>query len=834
MSKQPWDGLDPQSAKFREVVLKSKGFDPDVSQLKVTDLPELGVAFLETMGEIHSFSLEMYLAKKARADHIIPEIKMRESKLVDRIMVWYKIIEAVRAVYRDLVMSSPQLMNAERKRCRESYKHFINQWAYIEEPRLLLKTSYGEFVPTNFPFIMYPAQEKAIDQINSCYENRMSFIVGKSREAGISWVTMTWGVWRFLFYEGFTLGAGSEKADKVDQIGNTNTLLGKVRHIIYGLPDFLRPSGYKKDFTNGSDGKVNNFDNFMKILNPDNRSKILGEQGKEIGRSGRYSVFIIDESQDLSYPDSVDAALESTTFCRGDVGTPKGMNHFGQKWHSDAIINICIMWYQDPRKTARWRENLFHRDCAWRKKLELEKADRPAQIAQEYDLDFQSSVSDLCIPAEWVQSCIDADIPFCDNPDHVAGFDIAGGGSDHAVYVTKKGNRLNIPKELLNKDVVDNMIDAHNNAVSDGVNALFYDAVTIGESMQGVITRVFNAIPYVLMPVKGTERATDRYIPEEGKIGTDAYYNKRAEVWCNLRRLIHNTHRYVTGASKNYSPEELLSIPNYKPLIEQLSYPKLLKKNGRHIVESKEDMKSRGLRSPDYGDTAAYCCAGSTGVGSERAVGSFKPSARFFRKIDVDYNGLGWEYIVSVYRSDLNETGAILCRWHPQKKIAEVVGESVDVSPMPDDILNAFSCIVNPSVIAKCKWVLRSDILKQMMAGTAFEEYKMYTKAGLKPHFNMVDDQMGQLVFLNTMFNEERMVIGYSCTITTGQLTAIEMSSKNIDQRYTLVHCMLQVVGMLREKKMMDIRKVVNKGYGIKQVSMESLVKKITLERLHG
>lgn len=819
-------------------LLIEAGLDADPNKLKISDLPTLGINMLETMSEVHDCTYDIYNIMKRGQDQAktalaIKGVKQRESLIVDRIMIWYKLIMAVRSKYRDIVMSNPSLMQQERVKCASDMKHFINMWAYVHEPRMNLVTSKGERVPTNIPFILYPAQERVVEDINMCFETRQDGIIGKSREAGISWGFCAWGTWKWLFNEGFQMGVGSEKADKVDTKGSTNTLFGKFRYIIYGLPDFLRPSGYRKNAIKGTDGKRNPYDCEMKLINNDTNSTVLGEQGEEIGRGGRYSIFIIDESQVISSPEKVASALEAATPCRIDVGTPNGMNHFGQKWFSNAIKNIQIMWYEDPRKTKHWRSGKHHRNCSWRKFVEEKNSDNPAKVAQEYDLDFQGSITDLCIPADWVRSCIEADIPMCDNPDNVSGFDVAGGGGDEAVYINKRGNKILTPKVYMSSDVIDSMIEAHNNTVADKARVLFYDAVAIGESMFGTITRLEQNIPYVLTPIKGQSSATNRFIAEEEKVGTEAYYNRRAELWCNLRRLIHNTHRYVTGVCTSYSPDELISLPNDKHLIEQLSYPKLLKKNGRKLVESKEDMRMRGLRSPDRADACAYACAESTNIGSERAVGKFVANADFFKKIKVQYAiTQGWEYYVSVFRSDINETASLLIRFHQASKQIEVVGEMVEQNPTPVEIMSAFENIIAKELLEKATWVARNKILKNVLAGTGYEEANMYRQAGIKLQFNQQDDDISTLVFLNALFGERRISISYDCREVTSQLSAVEINASKIDQRFPLVLALMQCVGLLKQKKKMDVTRVFNQGYGQRRVDVDKLVKTAVLERI--
>ena len=56
-----------------------------------------------------------------------------------------------------------------------------------------------------------------------------------------------------------------------------------------------------------------------------------------------------------------------------------------------------------------------------------------------------------------------------------------------------------------------------------------------------------------------------------------------------------------------YDLSELISIPNNPELIMQLSQPTVkYSSNGKLLIESKEDLKKRGLSSPDMADSLAY------------------------------------------------------------------------------------------------------------------------------------------------------------------------------------------------------------------------------------
>ena len=81
-------------------------------------------------------------------------------------------------------------------------------------------------------------------------------------------------------------------------------------------------------------------------------------------------------------------------------------------------------------------------------------------------------------------------------------------------------------------------------------------------------------------------------------IGEKMYYNRRAEVWGKAKEWLE------AGASIPDDPElgaDLTAIT--------FDYSRLKVRHGSIILESKEEMKRRGLRSPDRGDTLAMSFA---------------------------------------------------------------------------------------------------------------------------------------------------------------------------------------------------------------------------------
>ena len=83
----------------------------------------------------------------------------------------------------------------------------------------------------------------------------------------------------------------------------------------------------------------------------------------------------------------------------------------------------------------------------------------------------------------------------------------------------------------------------------------------------------------------------------------------RAESWWIIRERFRKTWEVIING-KEYPLQELISIPNHPELIADLSKP-LVKPNSERLItlESKQDMRKRGVASPDFGDMLAMMFA---------------------------------------------------------------------------------------------------------------------------------------------------------------------------------------------------------------------------------
>lgn len=111
----------------------------------------------------------------------------------------------------------------------------------------------------------------------------------------------------------------------------------------------------------------------------------------------------------------------------------------------------------------------------------------------------------------------------------------------------------------------------------------------VGGGVTDRLKEVINeqGLPYIIVPVNNGSKPDDEH-----------YENKGAETWADFREeLQENFSQYMQGN------EPMIELPNNDKLISQLTTRKYrMTSKGKIALERKEDMKKRGLQSPDRAD----------------------------------------------------------------------------------------------------------------------------------------------------------------------------------------------------------------------------------------
>jgi phage terminase large subunit len=490
------------------------------------------------------------------------------------------------------IRQDPALLAALKVYYRDHPAEFITDWGVTYDPRNIERG-----LPAAVPFILFPKQREWVEWVVARWRGQEPGVTEKTRDMGMSWLSIAFACTMCLFHEGLTFGFGSRKEEYVDKLGHPKSLFYKARLFMEHLPpEFL--GGWTRDHAP-----------HMRISFPGTKSVLTGEAGDNIGRGDRAAIYFVDEAAFLERPQLVEASLSATTNCRIDISTPNGRaNPFADKrfrFPSERVFRFH--WRDDPRK-----------DDAWYAK-QIAELD-PVTVAQEIDINYSASVEGVLIPSEWVQSAIDADkkLGLSISGRKRAALDVADEGADKNALACATGIRLDQVSEWsgVGSDILQTVAKAFNLCDQYGTDDLRFDSDGLGAGVRGdarSLNEQRETGRITVTPWRGSAKVAkpDKAIPTAQPTGRkdrtngDFFKNAKAQGGWELRVRFQRTHRAVTEPDYQYDPDDLIvlngSMPNLDKLTGELSQPTYsVDTTGKVVIDKAPD----GTRSPNLYDSA--------------------------------------------------------------------------------------------------------------------------------------------------------------------------------------------------------------------------------------
>ena len=465
---------------------------------------------------------------------------------------------------------------------KDNIPQFISDWGMSFDPRLVERG-----LPSVIPMILFPKQIECIEWIIDHWKNQKPGLIEKSRDTGVSWITVCLASSLCLFYHGMAIGFGSRKEDYVDKAGAPKSLFWKARFFIEHLPAEFRGSwDLKKD------------NSHMKINFPDSGSNISGEAGDGIGRGDRTGLYFVDEAAHLERPHLTEASLSQTTNCRIDLSSVKGMNNvFAEKRHEGKIDVFVFDWRDDPRKDQAWYD---------KQKAELD----PVTVAQEIDRDYSASVEGVVIPNEWVKAAIDAHLALKITPtgERSGALDVADEGKDKNAFCGAHGILVEHVEEWsgIGGDIFKTVEKAFMLCDDYGYDKFRYDADGLGAGCRGD-ARIINERRDEKIIVDAHQGSGNVCNPTKedvkGRKNEDFFQNLKAQAWWNLKQRFQNTYRAVVDGMP-FDPDNIISLSSKIPLlwklVTELSQATVVySKTGKIMIDKSPD----GMKSPNCADS---------------------------------------------------------------------------------------------------------------------------------------------------------------------------------------------------------------------------------------
>lgn len=219
---------------------------------------------------------------------------------------------------------------------------------------------------------------------------------------------------------------------------------------------------------------------------------------------------------------------------------------------------------------------------------------------------FPNVTTDTLINPHWLTLAAARELPPRPTMAKI-GADVARYGVDHSIIMLRQGGHCRVVEDVPYGPVTEFaglIIQTGHEHQAKGATfpVVCIDDVGVG----GGVTDILKEQGFPVVPIVGGAAATQK-LPN----GKPRFVNKRSELWWNMREAF-------AGPSGTGEDGWLDIDPADDDLLAQLSNVKYkLNSHGQIAIESKDDMESRGLSSPDRGDALAYALAPDMPEGHE-------------------------------------------------------------------------------------------------------------------------------------------------------------------------------------------------------------------------
>ena len=300
-----------------------------------------------------------------------------------------------------------------------------------------------------------------------------------------------------------------------------------------------------------------------------------------------YILGVVDEAAGVDAPifEAMDAILTSANARLLLIGNPtEASGRFYEAFSSPLYNKIHISAFDTPNFQGEGTIYPALITPKWAAERRQEWGEESAAYQARVLGCFPSMGADTMIPLSWIMRATEGVAHYTAKDQCVMAVDVARFGDDESVVVTRRGQSFPRIDKHVNKDVVTLAAEVKQAAEEDKPEIIVVDAVGIGAGVADNL-RAWG-YPAVDFIAQGQAWDSQRFV------------NRRTEAWFRARDAFR----------KN---EVILPVDDV--LFGQLSAPKYsFDSSGRYVLEKKEDMKKRGLSSPDRADAIvmALDCSG--------------------------------------------------------------------------------------------------------------------------------------------------------------------------------------------------------------------------------
>ena len=440
-------------------------------------------------------------------------------------------------------------------------------------------------------------------------------------------------------------------------------------------------------------------------------------------------------------------------------------------------------WQSDPRKPQEWYDE----------QVEQFKY-APEIVRREIDISYDASIANIFINPDHIRAAVGLELPNSTGAVS-AGLDIASGGINNSALTIKTGNTVEVEEWNFDNgiDVAAKAVDKCSKAGADYMN---YDRIGVGFAVYSYLERTEQNLPFSANGVDAGGRASDEYYPEFKKYGHQIFYNAKAEWWYVASKMFERTYEHVNGVK--HDPETLISLPNNQNLVAQLCAPKRkMTAKGRIQVESKEELKSRGIESPDLADSFIMAVIPKN-ANIRRVIQSNIDGYDF----DIDFNDLS-DYTtiyVSVWAEKNMKTSVVCFTWNAEQKRLCAFLEHEFSSHSPKTIIGTIMLRLKDMGFTgqkKLNWYGNSLFFSPdfKLSGLDFA----FIKEGVYLSDNPDYDEYGAVDMMNVLQRKGWFLLSNECPILKSQMSEWSIQSDKPDDGYAFARASCNIVSVLKE-----------------------------------
>ena len=218
------------------------------------------------------------------------------------------------------------------------------------------------------------------------------------------------------------------------------------------------------------------------------------------------------------------------------------------------------------------------------------------------------------IKPSWIEAAIDAHekLGFSAAGRRILGFDVADEGDDANATVLRHGSVVTDMQQWRGQDVIYSADKVYLYAQEQNIDRIVYDNIGVGAGVKAQFRRKNGKVQTLGFNAGGAVYKPDAKYTDDKK-NRDMFANIKAQAWWMVRDRFYKTWRAVHHGD-SYPEDQLISLSSslheLEYLTAELSRPQGdYDQNGRVKVESKKDMKKRGIPSPNRADALVMAFA---------------------------------------------------------------------------------------------------------------------------------------------------------------------------------------------------------------------------------